>query len=959
MSGITSGTGLFSGLPTTDLINQLIQVEARPRAFAQQRIVQLQSQQAAWLAINSALNGVGAAAGRFRVQDVFDRTTASSTNESVLTATASNNATEGSYSFIVDRLVSTQQLLTRGFSDRDETGIGASRFTFETGGGGVRTSTRLTELNGGEGIDRGTLRITDKAGNTADIDVSRAVNVDDVLEAINENATVNVNARVDGDRLVIDDLTGAGGTLRIEDVAGSETASTLGIAGQASGVTTSITGTSVRNLSDGSALSVLNDGNGVNILDGNATADLTITARDGTQFTVNLGRQTGTEEVDGEEQTVVTAARAGTLGDVIERINQAATNAGVDVVAGFNADGTGLVVNDNSAGGGDLVIESTGTRTAAEDLGIATDGFSGASFEGRRLIAGINSVLSQRLNGGSGLGSGELNITDRAGNATTINLSDGALGGSLSDVIDEVNATLAATGVSVTVGYNTAGNGIALSDTSGGSGSLVVSGDTAQALGIDTAGAASNELEGRSSQLQWISRATQLEDLNAGEGIGSGTIRLTNAAGDSTEFTVGSSVSTVGELLSFINSRPDIGVNATINDQGDGIVLTDTTGGGGQLIIEDVTGSVASNLNIDGTFSEEGGVTAADGSFERVVEFDPTDDLDTVAEEINLAGVGLVATVINDGAPGSPFRLSLTARDSGSAGRTIFDSGGLDLGVDTIAQGDDAVVFYGAADPKDAVLITSSTNSLSGVVRGVNINLRSASDDPVELTVSRDLDSIESEITGFVESFNGAIRAIDQTTFYNEDTEQRGPLLGNSTASIIRRRLIDSIQSPIEGVPGNRFRFLFEIGIGIEASGSGEGNRISFDTEKFREAYASDPEAVRDLFDAFKQEPRGDIEIAPGITTPDLGPERFSRRGVLVQIDQLVDSLTSSIGGLVTRQTDRLDDQIRLQEGRIENFNAQLERKRAQLEAEFAGLEQVLAQLQTQQQSLGQLQGLG
>ena len=46
MGGISSG-GLISGIDTQALINSLIQVAARPRTLAQNRLLQLQSQQAA------------------------------------------------------------------------------------------------------------------------------------------------------------------------------------------------------------------------------------------------------------------------------------------------------------------------------------------------------------------------------------------------------------------------------------------------------------------------------------------------------------------------------------------------------------------------------------------------------------------------------------------------------------------------------------------------------------------------------------------------------------------------------------------------------------------------------------------------------------------------------------------------------------------------------------------------
>src|SRR5204862_7482142 len=71
MSGISSGVGIFSGINTDELINQLLQIEARPRALVQQRVVQLQAQQAAYLDINSKLSALKTAATAFNLRNIF------------------------------------------------------------------------------------------------------------------------------------------------------------------------------------------------------------------------------------------------------------------------------------------------------------------------------------------------------------------------------------------------------------------------------------------------------------------------------------------------------------------------------------------------------------------------------------------------------------------------------------------------------------------------------------------------------------------------------------------------------------------------------------------------------------------------------------------------------------------------------------------------------------------------
>ncbi|MBL4698276.1 MAG: hypothetical protein JKX70_05520, partial [Phycisphaerales bacterium] len=250
MGGITTGIGLFSGIDTASLIDQLIASQSRPQILAQQRIIQLQSQQAAFLDINSRLNAFKTAAASFRVNDIFSSRSISSSDDTVLTASATSSAVPGSYNFIIDRLVTTQQLLTRGFSDLDSTAIGLDALTFESQAARLDADTALADLNNGNGITRGTITI-----NGTDVDLSRAGTVQEVLDAISEVS--GVSARVENDKFVIDGL----GTITEETGAGI--LASLGLSGSI--VSNTLTGTTVYGINGNTPLQSLNDGRGVAI----------------------------------------------------------------------------------------------------------------------------------------------------------------------------------------------------------------------------------------------------------------------------------------------------------------------------------------------------------------------------------------------------------------------------------------------------------------------------------------------------------------------------------------------------------------------------------------------------------------------------------------------------------------------------------------------------------------------
>ncbi|MGP1309058.1 MAG: flagellar filament capping protein FliD [Phycisphaerales bacterium] len=935
MGGISS-SGLVSGIDTQSIIQQLLAIESRPKIFAQQRIVQLQTQQAAYLDVNSQLLNLRSAASAFRASRVFDSTRATSSNPNVLSATTSTSASPGAYNFIVNRLVSSEQQISRGFTDRNVSAVGLTELTVEIGGGTLSTDTRLSSLNGGDGVARGKIKITTQSGDSAEVDLSSAITISDVISAINGTTGIDVEARIDGDRLVIEDnsVGAIGSSLRIENVFGSNTATSLGIAGvNASGV---ITGSNINRLSANTALSSLNDGTGVGVR-ANVVSDFRITARDGTNYNVRIG-----EVLDNDGE--VTRTAASTLQDVIDRINEDTDG---NVTASIGADGVSLQLTDNTGGGGDIIVAESDTgRTTARDLGILGTS-SGATLSGRRLIAGLNTTLLSSLNGGAGATGTTISLTTRNGANTDVAID---ANGSVADVVNAINNS----GAGVTAALNRAGNGLILTDTTSGGGTFTVGGDAAASFNIDgsyTDGVARTD----NLQTRWVGNGTLLSSLNSGTGVGTGSFRIVDSTGAIAEINVGESIRTVDDIIGLINSRP-LDVKARINDTGDGIILEDESGGAQAIRVEDVNGTVARKLNIAGTAESSAvGENVINGSFERTFEFEATDTLQDIADEINSVAPGFTASIVNDGGGSNPFRLSLTSQFSGRVGRLSISTEGTDLGLTTLTQGRDAVVFYGSTDPAQAIALTSSTNSLSNVITGVTVNLEGTSSGPVELVVSRDTEKMEKTINEFVDAFNLVIDSINKYDSYDQETNKRGPLLGDSAVSQIRRGLYAAIQGTPFNVDGELQR-LSLVGVKI-----GDGAKLEFDAQKFREEFADNPQAVEDLFAAFDLAPREDTVLLededgnPIATTPNTDPLEPTKMGIAEIIKRLSDQYTNSIDGLLTRRKNTLTDQIDLQAQRIAGFDVQLERKRLRLEQQFIAMEQAIASLQSQQAALGSI----
>lgn len=982
MSGITSGVGVFSGIDRNSIISQLLSIDARPKAQFQRRIASLQSLSAAYLDVSSKIGSLRGIAQAFRTERTFESAAANSSNKDVLEATASNGAPAGEYRVTVGRLATTQQVLTRGFASTS-TGLGLTEVIVEGVQGRLDNSNRLSTLNGGNGVQRGTIQITDGTGATASVDLTRASTIQDVIDTINNTTGVRVRARLDDtydasefagnaqlarnaqfNGLVIEDVSGGSASLTIANTGGTTTATDLGIAGTAArntrldannNTSAAITGTQIRGrrintIGTNTALNTLNDGLGVGFSTTiGPSPDLSITLRDGNTFEVDLGAVYG--GTNGTEQT---AGPSNTLADVISRINAAS---GGRLTASISADGSGLTFVDSSGGTGTTTIASVGTGTTALDLGI--DGtFTTATFSGQRLIGKLNSVSTARLQGGGGFVDNVISGTYR--DNTTFNFTvDTSL--SLSDLLNDIKVK---SGGRLNAGVDQSGNRVTITDTTGGTGALRFNGtDLVSQLGLGLNNP-SGTATGDRQQRQYINGNTQLSTLNYGRGIGTGTFEVVTRSGQKATVNLGTGSTTVNELINAINSAGRFaptgspsGTPATqqfqafVNDSGDGIVIKDLTTGNNPLSIRDTSGAVARSLFLAGT-AATGTPAEINGSYERRITVNPADGLSTLANAINNSGLNVRASTLQDGSA-NPFRLSISSRTTGVAGAFSIDAVGADLGLNTTNAGRDALIFYGSDNTSNALAVESSSNTVAGAIPGVSLTLKQTSTSPVTISVSTDVEKIKKKIGEFVEAYNDLVESIASRSKFDAEGNKRGVLLGDSATSELRGRLQNLITSPAQGVQSD-FRFLTEVGIKL-----GTGGKISLDSTKLEAALQRDPRGVVDLFSARVQSPNSSTRtLANGITVTESVAGAITSKGVMEILADELDNYTRSTTGVLTRQSKTIDDQIKAQNDRIKSVDSRIEARRKILEAQFLRMESSIGRLQSQSGAVSQIRAV-
>lgn len=114
--GLLAIDGLASGLQTTDLINQLMQVEAMPQALLKSKQSSTQSLISGLQGLNTRVVSLGTAAAKAADAASWDAWKATSSTTSA-TATTGTTAQPGSVTFSVDKVATTQMSLSAATPD--------------------------------------------------------------------------------------------------------------------------------------------------------------------------------------------------------------------------------------------------------------------------------------------------------------------------------------------------------------------------------------------------------------------------------------------------------------------------------------------------------------------------------------------------------------------------------------------------------------------------------------------------------------------------------------------------------------------------------------------------------------------------------------------------------------------------------------------------------------------------
>lgn len=338
MTGISSSVGLVSGIDYTSLIDKLMEVERIPVANLETRTKQLELQEQALTNVTALFLTSSYMIENINKADAWNRCDVTSSNPTLLTVTSDKVTVPGVYTFTPLQTAMAQQTVAQGVNS-DTKALGKEGTITIGPGWSLENDVTLNDLNGGSGISKGYIRITDGSGTRATIDLRTCTTMSQVIDKINNTDTIDVWAELDGDKLILLDQSGGDPSkLLVQEVNNGKTAASLGLLGKepVDGV---ITGNDLYRLSEKTLLSSLNDGTGL-VFD-NSLSDLIFTCKDGSKVTIDFNKATSgvnnVTEINYEH----------TIGDLIKTVADAEGNNG-KITLEISSDGKGLVFKDTT-----------------------------------------------------------------------------------------------------------------------------------------------------------------------------------------------------------------------------------------------------------------------------------------------------------------------------------------------------------------------------------------------------------------------------------------------------------------------------------------------------------------------------------------------------------------------------------------------------------------------------------
>ncbi len=300
---------------------------------------------------------------------------------------------------------------------------------------------------------------------------------------------------------------------------------------------------------------------------------------------------------------------------------------------------------------------------------------------------------------------------------------------------------------------------------------------------------------------------------------------------------------------------------------------------------------------------------------EKEVYFsDENSTLEKLAATINQAGVGVVATVVNDRSDKEDsYKIELAGAETG-------DDNEVEFPVVYTVDGDRDFQFVENHKAKNAKYkldgheFENADNVISDLLPGVTLDLKQAKEgQPVRIGISENYDKISEKMKSFVDSYNAALAFIQSQNKLvdgKNGMQRLGPLGGDSMLRMTQGRMQGIIQDV--QITESDIKRIIELGVEFNRNGT-----LEFNQDKFRKVLTENPQRVVKFL-------RGnlvDVGFIPNLTNK-------------------LKSLTQTGTGIISTRKKGYQDRVDQADQRIDRKEKNLEKREEQLRRQFSKMEE-------------------
>ena len=250
----------------------------------------------------------------------------------------------------------------------------------------------------------------------------------------------------------------------------------------------------------------------------------------------------------------------------------------------------------------------------------------------------------------------------------------------------------------------------------------------------------------------------------------------------------------------------------------------------------------------------------------QVLNVSATDTLSSLRDNINALNYGVTASILGSGdgtynlvlksETGSKNALRITATESPSgSGLAAIDNTTTNSAKQTIAGSNATIVV-------DGMTLTRTSNKITDLFDGYEVNLISTTSSAAKLTSSIDVETAKANMNAYIDSINTLKKIFNEKTFRGSSTQEAGELSSDSVINGIKKQIDLYLSNGLPGF-GENSLFLSNLGARTEKDGT-----LSLSSSLFEKEIKNNPSTYDAIFNSTYSSSSTLLSVSGGVNKP-------------------------------------------------------------------------------------------